>query len=244
MRQPLQYGGDVPYVTPVTEERAAYNEVVAMYKDAYASGQSQIAILKSELRSEVNLGVQNVIEWNLRSDQPNPGMTGLRTTENRLDINDAFVVRQISVLFGVQSAEKPDSWVKLSTWENPLVFTGGIYEAVRQAYNGTLSMEVNTVRYLDGLGASAFRYVDTAQEGVEISGPTPGTFQASAWEQNKAWVTMVPQFRVHGSDKTRFSLTIPDTADFSAFEDAKVVATLILRGLKVQNGGTYRSTGR
>jgi hypothetical protein len=104
-------------------------------------------------------------------------------------------------------------------------------------------MEVNTVRYLDGLGASAFRYVDTAQEGVEVSGPTPGTFQASAWEQNKAWVTMVPQFRVHGSDKTRFSLTIPDTADFT-LEDNNIVATLILRGLKVQNGGTYRSTSR
>jgi len=243
MRQPLQYGGDVPYVTPVTEERAAYNEVVAMYKDAYASGQSQIAILKSELRSEVVLGVQNVIEWNLRSDQPNPGMTGLRTTENRLDINDAFVVRQVSVLFGIVKDTGPNSQLNLSTWENPLIFSASVADAIRQAYNGNLSMEVNTVRYLDGLGASAFRYVDTAQEGVEVSGPTPGTFQASAWEQNKAWVTMVPQFRVHGSDKTRFSLTIPDTADFT-LENNNIVATLILRGLKVQNGGTYRSTGR
>jgi hypothetical protein len=243
MRQPLQYGGDVPYVTPVTEERAAYNEVVAMYKDAYASGQSQIAILKSELRSEVVLGTQNVIEWNLRSDQPNPGMVGLRSTENRLDINDAFVVRQVSVLFGIVKDTAPNSQINLSTWENPLIFTVAVADAIRQAYNGNLSMEVNTVRYLDGLGASAFRYVDTAQEGVEVSGPTPGTFQASAWEQNKAWVTMVPQFRVHGSDKTRFSLTIPDTADFT-LEDNNIVATLILRGLKVQNGGTYRSTSR
>jgi len=243
MRQPLQYGGDVPYVTPVTEERAAYNEVVAMYKDAYASGQSQIAILKSELRSEVVLGTQNVIEWNLRSDQPNPGMVGLRSTENRLDINDAFVVRQVSVLFGVQSNAKPASWTNLLSWENPLVFGAAVSAAIRQAYNGNLSMEVNTVRYLDGLGASAFRYVDTAQEGVEVSGPTPGTWQASAWEQNKAWVTMVPQFRVHGSDKTRFSLTIPDTADFSDPENT-ITAALILRGLKVQNGGTYRATTR
>jgi len=243
MRQPLQYGGDVPYVTPVTEERAAYNEVVAMYKDAYASGQSQIAILKSELRSEVVLGTQNVIEWNLRSDQPNPGMVGLRSTENRLDINDAFVVRQISVVFGVQKDTAADSLINLSTWENPLIFSATASDAIRQAYNGNLSMEVNTVRYLDGLGASAFRYVDTAQEGVEVSGPTPGTWQSSSWEQNKAWVTMVPQFRVHGSDKTRFSLTIPDTADFTV-EATKIVACLILRGLKVQNGGTYRSTNR
>lgn len=242
MRQPLQYGGDVPYVTPVTEERAAYNEVVAMYKDAYASGQSQIAILKSELRSEVVLGVQNVIEWNLRSDQPNPGMVGLRTTENRLDINDAFVVRQVSVVFGLQ-VDGADSRVNLNTWENPLVFTTNT-QAIRQAYNGNLSMEVNTVRYLDGLGASAFRYVDTAQQGVEVSGPIAGTWQASSWEQNKAWVTMVPQFRVHGSDKTRFSLTIPDTADFTTVDETQVIATLILRGLKVQNGGTYRAVNR
>jgi hypothetical protein len=243
MKQPLQYGGDLPLVAGVTEERAAYNEVVQMYADAYRGGNSQIAILKSELRSEVVLGTQNVIEWNLRSDQPNPGMVGLRSTENRLDINDAFVVRQVSVLFGFQKETAVNSLVNLSTWENPLVFSASVADAMRQAYNGTLSMEVNTVRYLDGLGASAFRYVDTAQENVEVSGPTPGTFQASAWEQNKAWVTMVPQFRVHGSDKTRFTLTIPDTADFTS--DANTVtAVLILRGLKVQNGGTYRSVNR
>jgi hypothetical protein len=93
------------------------------------------------------------------------------------------------------------------------------------------------------LGASAFRYVDVAQEGVQLSAPGAGAFGANSWEQNKAWVTMVPQFRVHGSDKTRFSLTIPDTAAFGD-EDNIITAILILRGLKVQNGGTYRAVNR
>jgi hypothetical protein len=245
MDKSLQYGGQLPLVTPATEERAAYNEIVQMYSDAFTGkSNTKIAILKSELRSEVVLGPgTNSIEWNVRADQPNPGMQVIRNTENRLDINDAFACRELSIQFGIQAAADVAGRTSLHTFENARVFPTAS-PAILTAYNGKLSMEVNTVKFMDGLGAQAFRYVDTAQQDLAVSTVAlTGIVSESAANNKAPFVTMVPQFHVRGSDKTQFRLSLPDTAVFTE-SGFIITAVMILRGLRIQNGGTYRTASR
>lgn len=243
-RNAITYGGKSPFVTPLTEERAFYNEVIGSFMalPTFREGQTRIAPLKGELRSEVEVSTAvNTITWNVRADQPNPGMTRIRGTENRLDINDAFAVYEWAVFFGLQTAATTsDGRMTLHQWENPLLFPTA-FNAVATAYNGTLDAEVNTVKFMDRAGVSASRYVDQAQQGVAYiaAGPALNQIQRSSFERNRGWVKMVPKMLFSGNDKVQFTLNMPQA---EAFTEAGfiVTAALILRGLKIQNGATFR----
>lgn len=231
------YGSDgkVPYVVPVTEERACYNEVLSMYKNAT----DQVAILPSQLRSEVTLaGNASSFAFNVRADQPNPGMNAIRETENRLDINDAFVAREISIVFGIELIAGSDpAKLELQSFDNPAAVPigfGGAAGAVRGAYNGRLKMTVNTVEYMSGLDLWSFRYVDTAQATA-----TAG----AAWRKSMMFRAMVPQIRMQGADKVQFVVDLPTPQNFGAEATYRIVAVLLANGLRIANGGGQRSVG-
>lgn len=231
----------LPYITPVTEKRAAYNEVVRLYEQALKKSATQIAILPSELRSEVVVTQTNTIEWLIRSDQANQGANAILATENRLDINDAFMADSMSIQFGVRTTADPVGTVRLHTFDNARVFTAAASNnAVKAAYNGQLDLEVNTVKFMDSMGASAFRYVDTAQQGQDVFTAPGGTTDSSADNALRPFVGLVPQVHMSGADKVKFTLRLPNTVDFTLAENT-ITAVLILRGLRIQNGGTFRA---
>lgn len=227
------YGSDgrVPYVVPVTEERAAYNEVLSMYKGAV----DPVAILPSQLRSELVLaGNASSWSWNIRADQPNPGMASIRPTENRLDINDAFVARELAVVFGIESTSADPSELVLQSYDNPAAVPngfGGAVTAVRAAYNGRLRMTVNTVEFMSGLDLWGFRYADTAQASAST---------VAAWRKGMMFRSMVPQIRLQGADKATFTVEVPTPQDFGAESGYRVVAVLLANGLRIANGGGIR----
>lgn len=242
-RNRVVYGGSSPFVTPLTEERAFYNEVIADYmgQPAFREGRQRIIPLRGELRSEVPVSTaRNTIEWNVRADQPNPTTTSIRSTENRLDINDAFAVMEWGIFVGVQVAAAANGRMTLHQFENPLIFPTA-FNAVATLYNGTVDAEVNSVKYLDKVGASVCRYVDQAQQGVAYiaAGPALNQIQRSSFERGRGFVKMLPKMVFSGNDKVQFSLNMPQA---EAFTEAgfELTATLILRGLKIQNGATFR----
>ena len=243
-RNQIVYGGSSPFVTPLTEERAFYNEVIADYMalPAFRGGRTRIIPLRGEIRTEVTVAAaRNTIEWNVRADQPNPTMARIRATENRLDINDAFAVYEWGIFMGIQAAPNAgDGRVTLHQFENPQVFPTAV-NAVATMYNGTVDAEVNSVRYLDKVGASVTRFVDQAQQGVAYiaAGPALNQIQRSTFERTRGFVKMLPKMVFSGNDKVQWTLNMPQA---EAFTEAgfELTATLILRGLKIQNGATFR----
>lgn len=227
------YGADgrIPYVVPVTEERAAYNEVLSMYKGAV----DPVAILPSQLRSEMVLtGSSSSWSWNIRADQPNPGMNAIRPTENRLDINDAFVARELAVVFGIEVPTADPSNLELQAFDNPAAVPigfGATVVAVRGSYNGRMKMTVNTVEFMSGLDLWGFRYVDQAQATA-----TTG----AAWRKGLMFRSMVPQIRLQGADKAQFTVELATPQNFGAEAGYRVVAVLLANGMRIANGGGIR----
>lgn len=245
-RNQIVYGGKSPFITPLTEERAFYNEVIADYQalPAFRDASNRIIPMRGELRSEVTIGAaRNTIDWSIRTDQPNPTMTRIRSTENRLDPNDAFAVYEWGVFVGIQASPNAgDGHIVLQQFENPQVFTTAAAAlAVTAFYNGTVDAEVNSVKYLDKVGASVCRYVDQAQQGVGYiaAAPALNQIQRSSFERGRGFVKMLPKMVFSGNDKVQFTLNLPESETFTqaSFE---LTAVLILRGLKIQNGATFR----
>lgn len=246
-RNQVVYGGSSPFITPLTEERAFYNETIADYMalPAFREGKQRIIPTRGELRSEVILNpagaaARNTIEWSIRADQPNPTMPRIRSTENRLDINDAFAVQEWGIFFGIQASPNAgDGRINLQQFENPVLFPTA-FNAIATAYNGTVDAEVNSVKYLDKVGASVTRFVDSAQQGVLYINAQPTTaIQRSTFERSRGFVKMLPKLNFSGNDKVQWTLNMPQAEAFTevGFE---ITAVLILRGLKIQNGATFR----
>jgi len=225
--------------------RIAYNAALEMFKNA----PDNTPILPSTLRSEAVLGVQNSIEWNILANAPNTsgGANTVRSSEKRLAIQDAFIVTDISVMFGNElSAGTTPGSVLLQTWENPapvavLPATVGGFglnaPSLIEAYNGSLNMTVDTVEYLNGLDMLHFKRVDTAQAGTLLF--TASTQSQSYFSGDDAFFPITPFVNLTGRSACKFVCNLPDSTSFNLVASNRVIATLLLRGLKVANGAAY-----
>lgn len=226
-------GGGARFLTPINEDRVLFNECLRKYGKL----PQQIVPFKSTLRSEVILTSQQQLLFNFRSDQANPGMTSIRTSENRLDVNDGFMASSISMYVGIEvTATASAGQLQFQTWPNPATLANGGFGAVPAAnmwevYNGKTSFMVNTVRYMDGLGADAFLRIDTAQGGSATTKPY--------FQQKDSFVPLTPAANFLGKDKVQFQLDLPDALTFTGEATARVVVGCILRGLRIQNGAEY-----
>lgn len=228
--------GGVKIVSP---SRALYD---AVYQDNIAAGFDEIVPLEGYLRSEVVLGVTNGFEFPLRFDEQAPGQD-IAATENRLRQNDAFYPIDYSIQFYTYATNVAgDRWRQpLQTFANGQVFGLNTPE-VAGAYNGRMSLRVNNVVFMDSLDMQRFQFADTAQQGVEISGPAPGAYERSATYRDAAFARITdPIVRLNGYYSNRFAVAFPDQLDFTKVTNAAVVAVLYLRGWLFQNGGGQRS---
>lgn len=224
-------GGGGRFLVPVTEDRVLYNEALRAYRSL-----PDIVPMQSSLRSEVILGTSKTIEFAIRSDQPNPGMPSIRSSENRLDLNDGFFVTDISVQVGIElKTSTTPGQLQFQTWPNPATLANGGFgangAAMWELYNGLLNWQINTVTYGDGVGMDQFLRIDTAQGGSTTTKPfnKPGD----------AFKRLTPAFNMVGKDKVKFIVALPDSTAFTSEATAQVVAVLMLRGLKIQNGAQY-----
>jgi len=225
--------------------RIAYNGALRQFRNAPMN----TPILPSTLRSEAVLGIQQDIRWNVTQNNPNTsgGATTVRSSEVRLQQQDAFVVTEIGVMFGneLSAGVRPGS-VLLQTWENPaavavLPLTVGGFGAnassLIEAYNGTLSMVVDTTVYLNGLDMLHFKRVDTAQAGTTLF--TASTQAQSYFDGQGAFFPIAPFAVLTGQSNPTITLHMPDSTDFTLVASNRVIAVLLLRGLLVANGAAY-----
>lgn len=235
------YGGDAAFVVPTNEDRAVYNEVINMFSDAG----DDLSITASTLRSEVILGTTLSFEFSIRADQPSPTMAGVRTSENRLDINDAFTVGSMSLGFGNEliASVRPGDLV-VQYWPNPAAVAAGTGAggfaaagalALQQAYNSRLDWTVNAVRYIKAMDTLRFKYVDFAQGGTLIF--TASNTADSAYRNEQVWFPLCPCITMAGSDEVLIRVNVPDSTNFSPTALNRTVAVLQLRGIRIQNGG-------
>ncbi len=229
----LQPNGD-PY-------RIAYNGSLKQFRNA----PNNTPMFFSSLRSEAVLGVQNTITWNIIANQPNTsaGATTVRSSENRLAQQDAFTVVEWSVMFGneLSAGTKPGS-VMLQTWENPATVAvlpatvggfGANAASLIEAYNSQLSMISGTTQYILGADILGCKRVDTAQAGELVF--TASNTAQSYFDGGK-FMPMRPYCVLNGKNGATFTLTLPDNTDFTLVASNRVIAVLMLRGLRVQNG--------
>lgn len=222
--------------------RVAYNAALELYGKA----PENTPILPATLRSEVVLGVQQTIEWNILQNTPNiQGV--IRTSEQRLQLQDGFFITDIAVMFGneLSAGVRPGS-VLLQTWENPAAVAvlpatvggfGANAPSLIEAYNGVLSMKVDTVEYMSGLDALNFKRVDTAQAGTLLF--TASNQAQSYFKPDGAFRQLTPFANITGRSAAKFTLQMPDSTDFTLVASNRVIAVLMLRGLRIANGAMY-----
>jgi len=224
--------------------RIAYNGALRQFRNA----PQDTPILPSTLRSEAVLGIQNSVSWNFLQNSPNTsgGANTIRTSEKRLQLDDAFIVSSIAVMFGneLTAGVRPGS-VLLQTWENPAAVAvlpatvggfGANAPSLIEAYNGTLDALVDTVQYLNGMDALHFKRVDTAQAGTLLF---TASNQAQSYFDGGKFFDIAPFMVLTGRTNAVFTLNFPDATDFTLVASNRVIAALLLRGLKVQNGAKY-----
>lgn len=230
------FGGTGGLVDPVSPSRALFNEVL----NRFANAPDDLAIMPGDLVSEVLItsaaAVQELV-FNVRADQQNP-TNPIRTTEQRLETRDAFVVDRIGLFFAAGADTlTPDQFYfqqfpNANTIANNGHTTAGAL-AVRQAYNGKLNGLVNTVQFIQGMHCSRFIYVDTAQ----ASSATTQSAQAG----DLGFAELTPAMTIRGLDAAQFTVRIPNPATFNAGASTNMIARLVLRGLNVQGGSAVIS---
>lgn len=252
---PRTFGGRLGIVEPLTEQRAAYNELLAIYASrGYFDGSTEPKIVPfpSTLRSDIILTGANAqptsLEFAFRTDQPNQGMNNLTLTDNRLDINDEFYVSRLALSFGVynETGGATIATAPMQQFPNGAALADGGFSpagalAVQCAYNGTMQIDNNAVKFMDQLGLDIMVYADTAQRGVQVSGAGAGAWGANSKDYPKGWYSLVPGMLFSGRDKTRFRVTIPDPRTFALAGGQVMFVALQLDGLRIQNASAYRN---
>lgn len=245
---PRTIAGRLGLVEPLTEQRAAYNELMARYAEMGAfSGdnrESKLVPFPSSLRSDITLiggnAVPTRLEFSFRTDQPNQGMQTIQPTDNRLDINDDFYVTHVRLGFGIYADTAAPGAADVQQWANGAPVAAGGFAAgalaVQRAYNGQMSIECNAVKFMDQLGAELMEWSGDINTGLAVSTvATEGVARTGKKGWPYGWFPLVPGMLFSGRDKTRFALTIPDPLTFVVASNV-MFASLQLAGIRVQNG--------
>lgn len=224
--------------------RIAYNAACDQFRDA----PSDTPILPATMRSEAVLSTQQSVSFQILDGKVNTsgGQTTVRSSERRLSITDAFYVLDIMVAFGneLTSNTTPGN-VILQTWENPATVAilpatvggfGANAAALIECYNGWVDMQVDTVQYLNGLDMLNFKRVDTAQAGTLLF---TASNQSQSYFDGGKFFPMNPFVNLTGRSSITFTVTWPDSQAFTAVASNRVIAYLLLRGLRIANGAQY-----
>lgn len=224
--------------------RLAYNRVVEMYQEAPVP----VFALPSTLRSEAVLTTNNSISWNFMQNAPNTsgGVNAVRSSERRLNTNDAFMVTGLSIMFGNElSAGTTPGSVLLQTWENPAAVAvlpatiggfGANAAALIECYNGTLDMVVQSVQVLKNYDMLHFKRVDTAQAGTLLF--TASNQAQSFFHRPEVFGAMTPFINIGGGMSVELTLNLPDATAFTGVPSNRVIAVAELEGILIQNGAT------
>jgi len=206
-------GGDMVAAKAFSRAQAVQQAKARLY------AQAGVITTPGYLRLEVSLtGATNVVQFQVRDAQ---GGTQ-HVTERRLKVSDTFTIMSGSMYIGKAAVTgpatvpTPDQYATmgLSTFPNPLVFTGGSAAANLQAlYNGYLSVRVDSTVFIDSMPTLNFYRVATSQQGV---GPAV-IIQRDEWPLSmygkNDWV---PTIELNGLANTEINVNLPTAINLAA----------------------------
>ena len=149
-------------------------------------------------------------------------------TENRLQLQDAFVVSSIGI-FVAAPASATDTEFKLLSYNNAVVFAGaGEASALLSLYNGNLSWVVNNRQIIPSWDIYRHYWVPQTQEDTQGGGNT-GIDQ---FDSEAGYYPMEPNAVLVGSKNNQISINLP-----SAIATVKANSRLVVvfKGILAQN---------
>lgn len=162
--------------------------------------------------------------------------------ERRLNQNDAFLADNVSVCLGIRLTADAESSERLETFPNDRVFTtAASLNAAQAYYNGSMVVRMNSTVLVDALDVLSCMRVDTAQSGLAASSvATTGIYGKSFYGQNQAFKGLTPNWLFNGTANNGLTVNLPESVTFT-LATFTIRAVVILRGWKLQNGGTQRA---
>lgn len=158
--------------------------------------------------------------------------SGSSNTENKLDLNDAFVMTKIGMFLTYNVSTTPYIGV-LQTYPNNEYFTlAGVTPAHMEAfYNGNYKITVGQTVFLNALDTRRFRYVGTAQQ----SSPTTKSEQ----HEDSGLSFLARQIILQGQGNNQIVLNVPSFAAQAIVTTAANTTTQVVfyaRGFLVTGG--------
>lgn len=204
------------------------NAVAALTRAGIEPGKAVLS--QSFLRLEANLvaGVTNYTFDILVNENINPQFA----TQNKLNLQDAFMVSQMALLLCVPATSAlSDAAFQLHTYPNQVAFTGGNDVAALAVYNGQLQLTINQRTVLTGWDTSRHLCVNQTQQLVARAAATPFSNIDQIDLSKDGFVPVEPNLVLVGSKKNQLQLVLP--AGLSAVEaNSRVV--IIMRGILAQ----------
>lgn len=204
------------------------NAVAALTRAGIEPGKAVLS--QSFLRLEANLvaGVTNYTFDILVNENINPQFA----TQNKLNLQDAFMVSQMALLLCVPpTSSLSEAAFQLHTYPNQVAFTGTNDVAALAVYNGQLQLTINQRTVLTGWDTSRHLCVNQTQQLVARAGGTPFSNIDQINLSKDGFVPVEPNLVLVGSKKNQLQLVLP--AGLSAVEaNSRVV--IIMRGILAQ----------
>lgn len=159
------------------------------------------------------------------------GVTSPRSTETRLQLQDAFYVGSIQFFLGLASSATATDYEPI-TWNNPWQFsTAGAATALNNFYQGEYSLTVNNRVISPALPMVRHKHIPILQQnaaaGSGINADAFNGIDQTAFSCEPNWVLI-------GSKNNQFVLNLPSA--IGTLQAAKTtVITCVLSGILAQN---------
>lgn len=227
----MQAGGSSAIVQSGLAQNYQYASYMNILERFYSQKPGTI-LVPSMLRTEVVLGTQNQIIFNLGASQ------NAQPWEVRLDQNDAFHIMGFSVALARYNATTNGTTAILHYYPNTNVFaaTAPNLEAI---YNGTLNAVINSRQVYKNVPLNKAKFVGQAQQGLSLYS---GTVVAGTQQQYTASqisqdieVPIVPTLMVNGKSTPQMTINLGTGVNLGATLPDQNVCVLLLYGFLAQN---------
>lgn len=169
----------------------------------------------------------------------NDNLNANNVTQNKLNLQDAFICSQIGIFIGIPAAPAgiAQGQVKLYSYPDRSVFTPAIATNLETLYNGFLSLTVNQRVIVPSWDLYRHYCAPVMQTGFTPTAVTPTEIDNSTDFSSNGFVNVEPNMVFVGSKKNQLTVTLPQ-ALVAVPTNARLV--IICRGLLAQNSTSVR----
>lgn len=205
-------------------ERLVYNNAKRSLRAARVDF-SKARPTQSFLRLEQALSISKAMYTFPVTNQQQGGTTQFNT-EQRLNLQDSFVVSALQIAIGLPSGAT-DATFKKNTFLNPFLFTNSA--AMGVIYNGQLTLAVDNVTYIPNWDIERHNYVPETQATAAPAATSPITqYDGSSF----GYFPVEPNIVLIGSKNLALQINLP-SAPTAIDANSRLIITM--RGILAQN---------